>query len=153
MKCAYHPTKIASVRCSSCEAQLCAACDHRIKGYPYCQDCIVAGIEMLRVSAPQLRGVKARARGKSALVALILGLIPGLGAAYNGQNVKALVHFVVTVGLWTITDILHKPFDIVFVLAGLAFYFYSVYDAFASAQRSRAGVTVQEEEHRHRHFS
>jgi TM2 domain-containing membrane protein YozV len=152
MKCAYHPTKIASVRCSSCERQLCPACDHRIKGYPYCQDCIVAGIEMLRRSAPQLRGVKARAQGKSALIALILGLIPGLGAAYNGQNVKALVHFVATVGLWTIADTFHSPLGIFIALSGSALYFFSLYDAFASAKRHSAGVDLEAEEERLRQF-
>jgi TM2 domain-containing membrane protein YozV len=152
MKCAYHPTKIASVRCSSCERQLCPACDHRIKGYPYCQDCIVAGIEILRRSAPQFRGAKARAQGKSALVAILLGLIPGLGAAYNGQNVKALIHFVLTVGLWVLADTFHSPLGIFIALSGSALYFYSLYDAFASAKRHSAGLDLEAEEERLRQF-
>jgi len=152
MKCVYHPSKIASARCSSCEQQLCSACDHRIKGYPYCQDCIVTGIEMLRRSALNSRGVRPRSEGKSALIALLLGLVPGLGAAYNGQNVKALVHFVVTVGLWTLADTFHAPLDKIVVLAGVAFYFYSLYNAFASARRHSAGVDLEEEENRLKQF-
>jgi len=152
MKCAYHPNKIASARCSSCERQLCPACDHRIKGYPYCQDCIVAGIEMLRRSSSSSARVRTRSEGKSSLIALLLGLVPGLGAAYNGQNVKALVHFVVTVGLWTLADSFHSPLDIIIVLAGVAFYFYSLYDAFASAKRHSAGIDLEVEEDRLRQF-
>lgn len=152
MKCAYHSTKIASVRCSSCERQLCPACDHRIKGYPYCQDCIVAGIEMLRRSSSGTRRVSRRSEGKSSLLALLFGLVPGLGAAYNGQNVKALVHFVVTVGLWTLADTFHSPLDKIIVLAGIAFYFYSLYNAFASARRHSAGIDLGAEEERLKQF-
>ncbi|MBO0720874.1 MAG: hypothetical protein J2P41_08625 [Blastocatellia bacterium] len=150
MKCFYHPAKVASERCSSCKHELCPACDHRIKGNPYCQDCIVAGIDMLRRSGTASRGVKPQ--GKSALIALLLGFVPGLGAAYNGQNVKALVHFVVTVGLWTLADTFHTPLDKIVVLAGVAFYFYSLYDAFASAKRHSAGADLEVEEDRLKQF-
>jgi hypothetical protein len=149
MKCAYHPTNIASARCGSCERSLCPACDHRIKGYPYCQDCIVAGIEALRRKGCRNQGVKMRAEEsspKSPLIAVMLSWIPGLGAAYNGQNIRALVHFVVIVGLWIISDIFRSPFQMAFILAGTGFYFFSIYHAYASAQRQRAGVDLQEEE-------
>src|SRR5690242_17174479 len=128
MKCAFHSTNLASARCSSCDRSLCAACDHRIKGYPYCQDCIVAGIEMLK---HRTAGEPRRTREeKSPLAALLLGLVPGLGAAYNGQPVKALVHFMITAGLWTLADVFDSSLEVVFALAGLAFYAYSLYDAF-----------------------
>ena len=41
MSCAYHLTNRAVVQCSRCGRPLCPACDHRIRGFPYCQDCIV----------------------------------------------------------------------------------------------------------------
>jgi hypothetical protein len=151
MKCAYHPANPASIRCSSCQRNLCAACDHRIKGYPYCQDCIVAGIEILRRTATG-RQVYGHGERKTPFFALLLGLIPGLGAAYNGQNIKALVHFVVTVGLWTLSDVFRPPLAIVVGLSGVAFYFFSLYDAYASAQRHRAGIDLQAEEDRLRQF-
>lgn len=151
MKCAYHPAHPANVRCGSCDRNLCAACDHRIKGYPYCQDCIVAGIEILRRTANG-RYASAQSEKKKPFLALLLGLIPGLGAAYNGQNIKALVHFVVTVGLWTLSDVFSSPLAIVIGLSGIAFYFFSLYDAYASAQRHRAGINLQAEEDRLRQF-
>jgi TM2 domain-containing membrane protein YozV len=150
MKCSYHQTSIASARCSSCRRSICPACDHRIKGSPYCQDCIVAGIEMLR--RHESGGIdprsSSRTEEKSPLIALLLGLVPGLGAAYNGQNVKALVHFVVTVGLWTLADIFHSTLEAALAMTGVAFYLYTLYDAFASAQRQRAGVNLQVEDER-----
>jgi len=147
MYCAYHPIHAASARCISCGRTLCAACDHRIKGNPHCQDCIVAGIAMLgRANASGQRPLPQDA--KSPMLALLLGLIPGLGAAYNGQNVKALVHFAVTAGLMTLSDIFNWPLEAVLGLGSFGFYCYSLYDAFSSAQRQRNGEDLSlEDEH------
>ncbi|MDM7923150.1 MAG: hypothetical protein QUS14_12695, partial [Pyrinomonadaceae bacterium] len=49
--CAYHSQNVAVVQCNGCGKALCPACDHRIKGFPYCQDCIVQGIDLLRQQA------------------------------------------------------------------------------------------------------
>ena len=48
MNCAYHIGNQAVVNCHGCGKYLCPACDHRIKGFPYCQDCIVMGVELLQ---------------------------------------------------------------------------------------------------------
>src|SRR5580765_3406252 len=130
MNCIYHQTTMARVRCESCKRPLCAACDHRIKGRPYCQDCIVAGVDMLRHSSQ--RSVSGSG-DKSPVVAMLLGIIPGLGAAYNGQNIKALVHFAVIVGMWQMADVFDRGFF--FAIAGVALYLYSIYDARRSALR------------------
>lgn len=145
MNCAYHPINVANARCSACMRGLCPACDHRIKGYAYCQDCIVAGIETLRRSSRQDQRHSPRASEKSPGVAALLGVVPGLGAAYNGQNIKALVHFAVIVGLWQIADILQVLF---FGFAGVFFYIYSIYDAHRSAQRLRMGEDLSAEDER-----
>ncbi len=151
MKCTYHPTNLASARCSSCDRNLCPSCDHRIKGYPYCQDCIVAGIDLLRQSTTGAV-LPIQTEGKSPLLALLLGLIPGLGAAYNGQPVKALVHFVITAGLWTLAGVFHSSVEVTCALASFAMYIYSLYDAFRSAQRQRNGISLGEEDEQLRQF-
>src|SRR3979409_1991843 len=95
MICAYHPRNPAVVQCNGCGRPLCPACDHRIRGFPFCQDCIVAGVEMLRLQ-PQSSAVPIIRRKSSPLVATLLSLIcPGLGAAYNGQTSKASVQFAI----------------------------------------------------------
>ena len=48
MNCAYHGQNSAVVQCNGCGKPLCPGCDHRIKGFPYCQDCIVQGVDLLR---------------------------------------------------------------------------------------------------------
>ena len=82
------------------------------------------------------------------MIAPLLGLIPGLGAAYNGQNIKALTHFLAVVGLWVLADIFGMPLEIAFGFGSVAFYFYSIYDAFQSAQHLRRGEDLSEEDER-----
>lgn len=152
MNCIYHPANPAHVGCSSCGRGLCPACDHRIKGSPFCQDCIVAGIDLLRrgrrESARGESGATPRIKLKSPRVAALLALVPGLGAAYNGQNIKALFHFAVTAGLWHTADMLSRPFEPLLMLAGFAFYLYTIYDAKQSAERQRAGEDLRLEDER-----
>src|SRR5262245_34322535 len=147
MKCVFHPVNPASARCSACERPLCPACDHRIKGIPCCQDCIVIGIETLRRSSEGGHRI-IHQEEKSPLIAALLGLVPGVGAAYNGQNIKALTHFLAVVGLWVLADIFNMPLEIAFGLGSVAFYFYSIYDAFQSAQNLRRGEDVRGEDER-----
>jgi TM2 domain-containing membrane protein YozV len=57
-----------------------------------------------------------RQEEKSPLIALLLGLVPGVGAAYNGQNIKALTHFLAVAGLWVLADVFGMPLEIAFGL-------------------------------------
>lgn len=147
MKCTFHPTQAATARCTCCQRRLCSACDHRIKGAPYCQECIVAGVETLRRSfTAEGERIVTDARGHSPLMAGLFALVPGLGAAYNGQNIKSLLHFITTVSLWQLGDIAAKPLKLTFVLGGVGFYLFSIYDAVRAARRKRAGEDLQTED-------
>ncbi len=84
-----------------------------------------------------------RADIKSPGVAAFLSLIPGLGSAYNGLIIKALVHFAVVVGLWELNDLFDS---ILFGWAGFAFYVYSIFSAFQDAKRLNAGADLRGEE-------
>jgi TM2 domain-containing membrane protein YozV len=151
MNCVFHPTNAVSARCSACERPLCPACDHRIKGITCCQDCIVAGIETLRRNMGPGRQIihqSGRQQEKSPLIALLFGIVPGVGAAYNGQNIKALTHFLAVVGLLVLADIFDMPLGIAFGFGSAGFYFYSIYDAFQSAQRLRMGEDIHVEDER-----
>lgn len=163
MNCAFHPINDANVRCCACERPLCPACDHRIKGIPSCQDCIMAGIEELRRSAGSVRFFHHQSSNqndhpgtpsgthkeeKSPLIAVLIGFVPGLGAAYNGQNIKALTQFLAVAGLWCLADIFGMPLAIAFGLGAVAFYFYTIFDAFQSAQRLRRGENIRLEDDR-----
>jgi len=141
MYCSYHTTTFARVQCANCARALCPACDHRIKGYPYCQDCIVLGIESLSRHYSQGGRPKAKAR-----LAALCALLPGLGAAYNRQNVKAVAHFAGVVGLFQLTNI--HALSGFFGFAGMAFYIYTIIDAYRTAQLIAVGESPEADESR-----
>jgi len=78
-------------------------------------------------------------------LAFLLGLIPGVGAVYNGQYAKGLVH-VVIVGL-LISVLGNNAADGLEPLLGLmlaAFWAYMAFEAFHTAKRRRLGQAVDE---------
>jgi hypothetical protein len=142
MYCSYHTSHAARVQCASCARALCAACDHRIKGYPYCQDCIVTGIENL-----SRRGYSNEPPPRRhARVAALCAVLPGMGAVYNRQNIKAVVHFVAIIGLIQLTHV--RVLSGVFALAAILFYAYSIIDAYRTAQLIATGESPEADEER-----
>ncbi|NOT62148.1 MAG: hypothetical protein HOP19_18195 [Acidobacteria bacterium] len=154
MQCVFHPTQMTGVRCHHCQRAICQACDHRIKGSPYCQECIVAGINALRHQAapPYGQAWPPPANNKSPLIATFFALVPGLGAAYNGQHVKALCHFVLPVSLWQLASLLGDFPAFAFTMGGGALYLFSLFDAWQTAQRARAGADLAAEDARIKHW-
>jgi hypothetical protein len=145
MSCAYHLTNRAVVQCSRCGRPLCPACDHRIRGFPYCQDCIVAGVELLQYHSARGGGAPVGARRKtSRVVALLLSFVlPGLGAAYNGQISKAVVHFAIFAGFFQMATI--SDANAFFVLGALGIWLFAAVDAYRTAQLFRAGLAPDAE--------
>ncbi len=138
MNCAYHSQNVAVINCNGCGKPLCPACDHRIKGFPFCQDCIVQGVDLLRQhnQSSYVPFVKKRT---SPVIATVLSLVlPGLGAAYNGQTMKALVYFGVFAGLFQMAVLTGTP---LFFFGFLGMYLFSALDSWRTAQMIRAGVT------------
>ncbi|HYP52485.1 MAG TPA: hypothetical protein VEQ42_03035 [Pyrinomonadaceae bacterium] len=149
MNCAYHLMNRAVVHCSRCAKGLCPACDHRIRGFPYCQECIVAGVELLQNRQQQARSAapepKALRRKTSPFVALLLSfLVPGLGAAYNGQTSKALVHFTIFASFFQMATVTDGTI-LFFVLGAVGTYFFAAVDALRTAQLIKSGLAPDTE--------
>ena len=78
-------------------------------------------------------------------LAFVLGLIPGVGAIYNGQYAKGLVH-VVIIGL-TISILSSgaaRGFEPLLGLLLASFFAYMAFEAYHTAQRRRQGLLVDE---------
>lgn len=93
MKCAVHTDTDAVGFCRNCGKALCAQCAREVRGALYCEEClshVVAG------PSPVASGVS---RGPNPGAACALGFIPGLGAVYNGEYVKGLIHVIIFGGL------------------------------------------------------
>jgi Domain of unknown function (DUF5668) len=78
-------------------------------------------------------------------LAFVLGLIPGVGAIYNGQYAKGLVH-VIIIGL-TISILSNgaaRGFEPLVGLLLAAFFAYMAFEAYHTAQRRQQGLVVDE---------
>lgn len=138
MNCAYHIHNPALVNCNSCGKPLCPACDHRIKGFPYCQDCIVMGVDLLRQQNKSDYAPFVKKRTSPFIATILSAICPGLGAAYNGQTTKALVYFAVFVGLFQMAVLTGFA---VFVFGFIGMWFFAALDSWRTAQMIRSGVT------------
>ena len=127
MNCAIHPEVAGTAYCRTCGKSLCEECKRDVRGVIYCEECIAA---RLAGTAP---GVTAPGAGNPVLAAL-LGFIPGVGAMYNGQFAKGLVHviiFAVLVGLAQNEDL--------WGILIMFFFFYQVFDAYRTAKARLLG--------------
>lgn len=144
MNCAFHVQNAALVNCNGCSRPLCAGCDHRIKGFPYCEDCIVEGVNILRSTDRQQFAAMDRKRTYPIVAFALSWICPGLGAAYNGQMVKALVHFGIVAGLFQMAVSTGLA---IFIIALLGmWWFFLPLDAWRSAKLIRAGIRPEETE-------
>lgn len=83
--------------------------------------------------------------GASPGLAFLLGLIPGVGAIYNGQYAKGLVHVVVW-GLLVSIASSHAADNMepLFGMLIVAWFFYMAFEAFHTARKRRMGEPVDE---------
>ncbi len=83
--------------------------------------------------------------GASPGLAFLLGLIPGVGAVYNGQYAKGLIHVVIFGLVISIANTERgSEFGPLFGLVIACFYFYMPFEAYHTARLRRAGVPVDE---------
>ncbi len=159
--CANHPEKPAVAYCRSCGKPLCELCRMENLGAIYCAEHMpVAQATDIPpmppyVGAPVYAGPASPAaaaspytspsRHPSPALATLLGFIPGVGAIYNGQYAKGLVHAVI-VGL-LISILSASPSVPVAVTVSIllaAWWFYMIIEANQTAHALRSGLPVDE---------
>lgn len=137
MDCVNHVGKLATTFCQNC-------------GKPFCNDCVIAGglrtmpggqiicesciAQWQNLHAPFAAPV---APGPNPTAAALLGFIPGVGAMYNAQYVKAMVHVGVFVFLIYAAD--HLWYFGWFIPAWIL---YQVFEAYHTAKARRDGTPL-----------
>ena len=139
MKCANHPLNDSVAYCAQCGRPLCETCRREVKGTSYCETCLAA-----RLQSPLWGSGGQHGAGASPGVALALGFIPGVGAIYNGQIVKAMVQVLLFGSLIALSNRVHGPMGPIFGLAAAAFYFYMVIDSYQTAKAKQLGQPTPE---------
>lgn len=139
MKCATHPAVDSEVYCGHCGRALCRECRRDVQGMVYCETCLAS-----RLQSSGLGSIMGPGAGPSPGVALALGFIPGVGAIYNGQVVKAMIQVLLFGSLIAFSDRVGSPMDTIFGLGAAAFYFYMVIDSYQTARRKLLGQPTEE---------
>lgn len=139
MKCVNHPLADSVAFCGQCGRPLCGECKHEVRGMAYCENCLAA-----RLQGPGLPPLYGPTGGPSPGVALALGFIPGVGAIYNGQVVKAIVQVLIFASLIAMGDRAGGAAETLFGLGAAAFYFYMVIDSYQTAKRKQLGQPSEE---------
>ena len=168
MNCINHPETTATAFCRDCGKPMCEECQRPALGTVYCAEHLPvksappppAPPGSPRVSSPAFdphpvshySPYSAPAAPVSQppdmavhpTLALILGFIPGVGAIYNGQYAKGLIHVVVFGLLISLTQSNFGGFQPLFGLLIAAWVFYMAFEAFHTARGRRNGAAVEE---------
>jgi TM2 domain-containing membrane protein YozV len=104
-----------------------------VGGVVYCESCLAARLNPQAATGQPLEyGMHAHP-----VLAGLLGFIPGVGAMYNGQFVKALAHVLIFAVFVSLADK-----SVVFGLLVAAWVFYQVFDAAQTAKARRDGLPL-----------
>lgn len=139
MKCAVHTDVDATGYCRQCGKPLCSQCTRDVRGALYCEDCLSKAV----FGTPQPLPPSGRTGSKPG-AAVILGLVPGLGAVYNGEYMKALIHVLIFGSLIAMASGNNGDFQPLFVLASFCFYFYMPIDAYRVAKARETGEPLSD---------
>jgi hypothetical protein len=154
MNCAVHTDAEAVGYCRNCGKAMCSACVRPVRDVLYCEDCLatIMGIpappppgaaNVLPPSTSALPPAPVQAqRGSSPGAAFVLGFIPGLGAVYNGEYNKALIHIVVFAAMIVgLSSDIGDSAEVVLSLLLAGFVLYMAFDAHRTARAKLAGDT------------
>lgn len=133
-QCFAHPETEAVGYCRQCGKALCAECRHDVRGVLYCEDCLAA-----TVAAPPV-ATASPPDAPSPGIALALAFIPGVGAIYNGEYMKALTFILIYGG--TISALSSGAARGLEPLLGMflaGFYVYMIIDSYRVAKARASG--------------
>ena len=171
MNCANHPETAATAFCRECGKPMCSECQRPALGSIYCQDHVPVTVPPSLPAEPRAAAGSWSAQSGRVesfadspysapgaatplappnpnahpVLALLLGFIPGVGAIYNGQYAKGLIHAVIFGLLISLISNAHysgaEPFLGIMIAVWT---FYQVFEAYHTARKRRYGIAVDE---------
>jgi hypothetical protein len=138
MNCTYHPEAPNVAFCIRCGHALCNECVRSVRGSVYCEQCIADAVEG-KTAAPPPPSPSPSLKKETVVnthpgAAFVLGFIPGVGAIYNGEFVKAAIHVLIfgtLISLNNATSVGHPLLG----LMTAAFLFYMPFEAYYTAKK------------------
>jgi hypothetical protein len=130
MNCVYHAEAPNVAFCIHCGQALCSECVRKVQGSVYCEKCLGGLVEPKTAKKESFTPTNPGA-------AFALGLIPGVGAIYNAEFVKAAVHILIFGTLVSLADATDAA---LFHLAAVGFYCYMPFEAYYTAKKRMLGA-------------
>jgi TM2 domain-containing membrane protein YozV len=164
MNCANHPEAPAVAFCRTCGKPLCQVCQRPAQGTIFCEEHVAAAAPAAATTAtappppppsstppgtgysPYTSPYTATDPAVSPGLAFLLGLIPGVGAIYNGQYAKGIVHVLIFGTLISIisTGAAAGGFEpLIGLMIGLMFP-YMAFEAYHTARKRQRGEPIDE---------
>jgi Domain of unknown function (DUF5668) len=144
MNCSIHPDAAAVAFCRACGKALCEECRRVAAGTVYCAE---HAPDSGAGAPPGTAYPSATAAPEPThpRLAFVLGLIPGVGAIYNGQYAKGLMHAIIFGLFISILDSnAARGLEPLVAILLAAFVLYMAFEAFHTARRRQLGEPVEE---------
>ncbi len=158
MKCAVHTDVDATGYCRNCGKAMCAVCVRPVRDVLYCEDCLATTMGIPAPGATLAPGASAQVPaagapatapsglGPSPILAFFLGFLPGLGAFYNEQYGKGVIHLAIFLFLF-ITGVdggVSGGAEAALWICLSALWIYMPVDAYRTARARLAGQTLND---------
>ena len=160
MKCAVHSEVDAAGYCRNCGKPMCPDCIRPVRDVLYCEDCLATilghpanpSAQAAPAGYPPLAPVAAvppaspAGIGPSPVLAFFLGFLPGLGAFYNEQYGKGMIHLAVFLVLFIagVNGAMSSGAEAALWICISALWIYMPIDALRTAQAKRAGLILSD---------
>ena len=170
MNCAVHAEADAIGFCRNCGKPMCAVCVRPVRDVLYCEDCLAGVIGLPPNTAYQSANPQAPASsanyytdpnpgalppplpvaqtgaGPNAALAFFLGFLPGLGAFYNEQFGKGIIHLAIFLFLFIlgVDGAVSGGAEAALWLCIAGLWVYMPIDAYRTAKAKQAGMVLND---------
>jgi TM2 domain-containing membrane protein YozV len=164
MRCAVHTDVDATGYCRNCGKPMCAVCVRPVRDVLYCEDCLAGVMGIPAATAPTAPAaafapdvvagqapmptpvLSRRDAGLNPALAFFLGILPGLGAFYNEQYGKGVIHLSIFLFLFIlgVDGALSGGAEAALWICIAALWVYMPVDAYRTAKAKAAGQVLDD---------
>jgi TM2 domain-containing membrane protein YozV len=161
MKCAVHSDVDAVGYCRNCGKAMCSTCVRPVRDVLYCEECLasIVGIpapapavsapvaeSQYQIPASGLPPASPRYARSNPVLAFFLGFLPGMGAFYNEQYGKGMIHLAIFLVLFIsgVDGAMSGGAEAALWICVAGLWVYMPIDAYRTAKARQAGETLSD---------